>query len=697
MRYKNEVILAGFLHDIGKFYQKSGSKTGSIDGIELSGGHQQISVNFFNRYIDMFKPFIDVDITREMIQRHHEGHYVEGKPDYDVQYAPEEYIRYCKIVAIADNISSSERAEKTEKSGSLGFEHATLHSVFTRADSSKVGMYKFGVWNAQNLIPEQIDLDEAYKSMDKGEQEKYRKELYKHNRAHISEFSDTINKLSNKKFNNFEHLLAELQIVFRNYLWCCISESQGKIRDISLYDHLLTTSAIAISLYSELYKKKEDNFSDRDVQRIMDNITKKNETILNTVHIRINGIDRLFDTAGNNTEYYKKNITFIDYINSLKSFTNELLNDAINKSVSTSSINNCIIKYGYDWYIIASDSELGRIESELKKVNKQIFDKSGSNLYLSYGIRKLYDKVVIEDICSKNDVNLLIDLMTSNGQWDIDKFSDIHTDLSLTFANKASSSIDKSSYNSIKFVRIKCASITQVLKKKFKSEDGNENYNSISRISTYMRLVDGFFDTYITERCKNSINISFGLGTSYMICTPDVALNNLIVIYNGFKRISLGTLIVKAIIVKVANRNKIPRIYDSINKAEYELIKNKARVSYCEHILDWVELYKLNSICNYIKKAKSNNEVSAGFIKDLAEYSNMYNEYLKTGDPKHLLLYALFTNKINKESRGISKEFKAECSKWVLDGDLSEVNTNLKLLNLSIKEMTEQERKITNE
>lgn len=696
MRYKNEVVLAGFLHDIGKFYQKSGSKTGNIDGVELSGGHQQISVNFLNRYIDIFKPFVDIDITREMIQRHHEGQFVQDKPEYDVKNAPKEYLRYCKIIAIADNISSSERAEKADKKNSLGFEHATLHSVFTRADSTKIGMYKFGVWNAQNLIPEQTDLDKTYSDMDKAEQEKYRKEIYKNNRLHIDSFSKAINNLSGKRFGTFQELLKDMQNVFRDYLWCCISESQGKIRDISLYDHLLTTSAIAISLYSELYSKHQENFSDADVQRIMNDISKKHKTVLNTIHIRINGIDRMFNTVGNNIEYYKQNTaSFIDYIGALKSFTDELLTDAINGSLETSSINNCIIKYGYDWYIIASDSELNTIENKLRDINKQVFDKSGSNLYLSYGVRKLYDKVVIEDICSKNDVNLLVDLFISNGHWDADKCSDINTNLSLTLDNKANNLIDKSAYNSIKFIRVNCPSITQVLKKKFKSED--EDYNSISRISTYMRLVDGFFNTYITERSKNSINISFGLGTSYIVCTPDVALSNLIIVYNGFKRISLGTLVIKAIIIKVANKSKIPQISNYVNKAEHELFKNKARVSYCGHILDWVELSKLNNICNYIKKAKINNEVSAGFIRDLAEYSYMYNEYLKTGDPKHLLLYALFTNKINKEGRGISKEFKDECSKWVLDCDLSEVNTNLKLLGLSIKEMTEQERKITNE
>lgn len=694
MRYKNEVILAGFLHDIGKFYQKSGSKTGSIDGIKLSGGHQQISVNFFNRYIDIFKPFVDTDITREMIQRHHEGKYVKDEPDLDVQYAPIKYRAYCKIVAIADNISSSERAEKADKKGSLGFEHASLHSVFTRADSSKVGMYKFGVWNSQNIIPEPSNFDELYKNMDSKDKDNYRKETYRNNIIHIRQFSDSIKLLEGVKFNSFDDLMLKLQTIFRDYLWCCISESQGKIRDISLYDHLLTTSAIAISMYNQLYSEFGDGFKESNVQKIMDNIVKKHTSILNTIHIRINGIDRLFDKVNELTEYKKDTVSFINYINSLKLFTDELLRNTIKISLETSGINNCIIKYGYDWYIIASDCEIETLDNRLKEANKEIFNRSGSNLYLSYGVRKLYDKVIVEDICSKTDINLLIELMTSNGSWDIDKLTGINDKLSLSNSNMSSELFDSSEYNNVKFIKIKCNSIKDVLKKKFKTDD--TDYNSISRISTYMRFVDGFFDMYITERCKNSINISFGLGTSYIICKPDRTINNLIIMHNGFNRISLSTLALRAVVVKVANKAKVPQIYNYILKAEYELTNNKAKISYCGHILQlWSDISTINSIITTIKKVRGTGEVSEGFIRDLLEYSNMYNEYLETNDPRHLLLYALYTNKINKD-RAVSKEFKDTCNNWILGCDLSVVNNNLRLLRLGIKEATEQERKVKN-
>ena len=60
--YVKEVQLAGILHDIGKFYQKSGRKGAEVAGIMVKGHHAQVSSSFIENYRKQFIKYdIDVD------------------------------------------------------------------------------------------------------------------------------------------------------------------------------------------------------------------------------------------------------------------------------------------------------------------------------------------------------------------------------------------------------------------------------------------------------------------------------------------------------------------------------------------------------------------------------------------------------------------------------------------------------------
>lgn len=69
-----------------------------------------------------------------------------------------------------------------------------------------------------------------------------------------AELIDVITKYGSADFHVlFTHLLAVLE----RYTWCLPSNSQEEIPDISLYDHLRTTAAIAACLYIYHCEKNE--------------------------------------------------------------------------------------------------------------------------------------------------------------------------------------------------------------------------------------------------------------------------------------------------------------------------------------------------------------------------------------------------------------------------------------------------------
>ncbi len=77
-------------------------------------------------------------------------------------------------------------------------------------------------------------------------------------------YEDFLNKISSIEFNDsFDKFYITLLSLLERYCWCIPSAVNEKISDISLYDHLKSTSAIAACIY--LHHKLEKSFNETSI------------------------------------------------------------------------------------------------------------------------------------------------------------------------------------------------------------------------------------------------------------------------------------------------------------------------------------------------------------------------------------------------------------------------------------------------
>jgi CRISPR-associated protein Csm1 len=102
------VIMAALLHDVGKMLQR-----GSFGALDTKGQHPEVSVTFLNAFREFFSRFVDFELLKALVQRHHENPRA-FKEELLCQGAPDACRPLCYLVSRADNYSSSERGERAE-------------------------------------------------------------------------------------------------------------------------------------------------------------------------------------------------------------------------------------------------------------------------------------------------------------------------------------------------------------------------------------------------------------------------------------------------------------------------------------------------------------------------------------------------------------------------------------------------------
>ncbi len=227
VKERDAIILGALLHDIGKFYQRTGlSPEGYEDFTEEDygkhGAHAKWSASFISKYLPgKFKEAGGYALY------HH-------KPQNDLQ----------RIVTEADHLSAEERIE-----GKGDPRKARLASIFdkvylkkNRNDTGKriPQGYKYPLTflslSQEALFPDILpdaDLTPEYK------------ELWE-------KFTTEVKKLPNKNFNSFFFSLYFLLQKYTCHIPSAIFEAYP---DIALFDHLKTTSAIASCLYDFHYEE----------------------------------------------------------------------------------------------------------------------------------------------------------------------------------------------------------------------------------------------------------------------------------------------------------------------------------------------------------------------------------------------------------------------------------------------------------
>lgn len=397
--YIKEVALAGLLHDIGKFYQKARNAP-----INNKGQHPKVSKEFIKTYFDFFNRYVDANVLMEFVARHHER---QNFPEELLAGKGEESLKkYTYIVAIADNISSKERDEN--QLGKKDFRVAPLNCIFNRVDicnkdEKNILSYSSGIYNTKNIFPKEIDKNTNYD-----------------NEQLVRNFTDKIDLLVNNPPKNFNHLMVILDNLLKKYLWCIPASSQDKVSDISLYDHLKTTSAIASSLYlyqEHINKINKNNINDeKDKYFLLGfNISNIENYIIMASNCNKKGVSRQL----------RSRVFFID-----------MICEAISKRILEEfdlPIQNRIFLIGSKCFILAPKIEeyLIKFKNLIKEINIDLYKKYKGDIYISYDYMILnkthfenYGEV-LDELTKKLELNSnkpFLDILTKDEKWDTSKF-----------------------------------------------------------------------------------------------------------------------------------------------------------------------------------------------------------------------------------------------------------------------------------
>ncbi len=232
------VIMASLLHDIGKFLQRikeikkntTGIKHPAL-GADFVGGtgyfsqkRSNLSWNVFSQTIN--KEWVDKEKLDKAIRAHHRGTGTFGW-----------------IVHKADSYSTKERFRESEKvttyppRGRL----VPLRSVFASINLTEEKNKKLFAYHPTIL--------DAFKSFPDADLEKLSDE---ESNTVIEAFITELMDLDPKN-SNFEQYYNTLYSIFEKYTWCLPCHSHPDIADVSIFDHLKSTSAIAACLYKYHY------------------------------------------------------------------------------------------------------------------------------------------------------------------------------------------------------------------------------------------------------------------------------------------------------------------------------------------------------------------------------------------------------------------------------------------------------------
>ncbi len=388
------IILAGLLHDIGKFMQRAeiplSSQSKNMENTicpSYKGRHSHYHVLWTNEFFEKY-----------FIKRYPQFSYLENQKDNlanlaSYHHSPETPLQ--KIIAKADHFSSGmdrlERDIEDEILGRLSYKKARLRPIFESIDLGLDEIKKVGfkyelrplILDKENLFPK------PRKELKPSEGETLISEYQKLWDGFINEFE----KLPEDNFNLF---LQGLLYLLEKYTWC-IPSSTIDLPDISLFDHLKTTAAFAACLY--LFHTQIDDFS---------NLSIKDEEMKKLLIISgdLSGIQKyIFNFSPSNTKGVSKLLRARSfYISALSNVCSHYLLQSLNLPLVCEVINA-----GGRFTLLAPNTSA--VKEKLKDVYKEITE----------WFRK--------EFCGELVINLNWDLELSEKDFAIENFSHIISNL----------------------------------------------------------------------------------------------------------------------------------------------------------------------------------------------------------------------------------------------------------------------------
>lgn len=249
-----EAVFAGYLHDIGKLVQRSIKDAQYESHPELTERlltpSPDLTGKLENPMMNLLSGVrLNVDAIRTAATYHHEDPRLSRHVE---QIKDSPYYSLAQLINKADSLSSGERPDEIGDKRSF-FLHNILYHVNSEglrgASNDPPVLRHIPLSELSDLPLEKVQIAES------AAQSTPSKELYEEFRASVGKI-DTSNQLTPWS------LALTLESALRNYLWCVPSDTRLARRDISLYDHLKTTAALAGAAYRYLEETADPSNAD---------------------------------------------------------------------------------------------------------------------------------------------------------------------------------------------------------------------------------------------------------------------------------------------------------------------------------------------------------------------------------------------------------------------------------------------------
>lgn len=647
MKYRYEIATAGLIHDIGKLYQKS---TNSSLYRSKSYEHPLIAGDFVDKFKNVFlQVFSSSELTfiKECAVRHHTGQAFPDSTNPDK--ASEEMKKYCNIINYADNISSGERAGVGGVHGTK--EGAVMHPILTYAEKSKCGLKVVTAETTQKCYKLTRYSDYSLKITS---YKTSNKELVYHSDEDylkfISSFEDA---MMNIKANTKGDFFNKLMLVIKDYTWCVPSDASDLVHDISLYQHLVTTSGIAVALYSNADSEDFFNNFAKNASESWNVLTltldKAEEYILSTKSYGV----AILDEINNN---YAKVTSVIDTV----------MKSILDKYELTPS---CILiqNNSFEKYIILPSSVCDDVKNYLQDVNKFLFNEFEGTLLFSYSLSRVYNKEEkMKSLFSKSDYYMqgIKSVLCNENGWNSDNVfigekSGKYDKVTSGVVSKVDIGSIVGDTNRFALVAIDADSVISTMRTGFDGRD------TISHIATFSSILSDFFSSVIPSMFEDSIIINVNANRVILICNSDSVLENVIDLMDNFKEYTNNKLTLSVAIQLLGLNQRLFSLTDLFNKCLRD-IKNSGgnAVYYSGMILTYDELESYIDTVAMITESVENGTPKS-ILHKLKLYSQMYRSYVDDGNVLGLKFYSNF--------RGYPKKF-ADCSPELLEFLTAHIN-----------------------
>lgn len=370
------ITIAGFFHDLGKFAERAGAiVTGDKDEVK----QQYRFAHAHHTELALLQLFDETRLTRRF----------GAEPEFSIlnmasrHHKPRNFAEI--IVSEADRIASGH--ERTEADDiSAGFEShgrerkskVPMVSILSRIRltqfiSDEIEDWRYKITTPANVIS-QTGVDEVFpihaaEYTDEEVQQDYK--------AHWQAFKDAIRPSNDNGLDPFDNFRTIFELS-RVYQWCLPATTRKEdMTDVSLFDHLKTTAALAACLY-EYHKDSEDDLSESEIRD-----RRKEKYLLFCGDI--SGIQKFIYQISSKRAY-----------NLLKgrSFYIQILAEILAQDIVTRCgllFTNILYASGGKFYLLLPNTE--KIRKQLNelthKINKELFELFNGDIYVRTGWKAL--------------------------------------------------------------------------------------------------------------------------------------------------------------------------------------------------------------------------------------------------------------------------------------------------------------------